>query len=441
MKTWLPYVIGLHLVLIFVELGWCNTLDNKVFEDTVMRSELRGHLAAAPDNCKGSITQRIKNINSKMRGFVFDKEKNITSIRITIDGQVTEPPGFKVGFSRANCTNSQFVMENDKEKYFQIPYGESSIVIEGQGFPIRSRCIYVIEDWKHRASSDDYQATFKGYALTPHELANSNGKTYIVHPEARQHRKRVVGGLASHPGDWPWLVSLNFLLQHNYTDKSGLPHLCGASLIYPQWLLTAAHCFVDPERLDMSDKTNWRAVLGEHVQGREDGTEQKLKLDKIVTHPNYMLEPTILYDIALVKLSRPAHMSEYVNTIRIEPNFTAPDHSHCVTAGWGDFVEGGVGSEIPHHARVQIVPTSVCADLYNSRPFFAIADSVICASTEGRDSCQGDSGGPLACFHDGHWTQVGVTSGGEGCARPQYPGVYTRVNHYYEWIKTVIEAN
>ena len=45
-----------------------------------------------------------------------------------------------------------------------------------------------------------------------------------------------------------------------------------------------------------------------------------------------LVEPTILYDIALVKLSRPAHMSEYVNT--------APDHSHCVTAGWGDLVEG-----------------------------------------------------------------------------------------------------
>ncbi|KAH3747033.1 hypothetical protein DPMN_181454 [Dreissena polymorpha] len=169
----------------------------------------------------------------------------------------------------------------------------------------------------------------------------------------------------------------------------------------------------------MSDKNNWRAVLGEHMQGREDGTEQKLTLDRIVTHPKFTLEPTMLFDIALVKLSRPAHMSEYVNT--------APDHSHCVTAGWGDLVEGGVGSEIPHHASVQIVSTSVCADLYNSLPTVAIADSVICASTKGRDSCQGDSGGPLACFHDGHWTQVGVSSGGYGCARPQYPGFYTRV--------------
>ncbi|KAH3858463.1 hypothetical protein DPMN_101086 [Dreissena polymorpha] len=47
-----------------------------------------------------------------------------------------------------------------------------------------------------------------------------------------------------------------------------------------------------------------------------------------------------LYDIALLKLSRPAHLSEYVNTICMDTNYTAPDHSHCVTAGWGDLVQG-----------------------------------------------------------------------------------------------------
>ncbi|KAH3859690.1 hypothetical protein DPMN_102510 [Dreissena polymorpha] len=48
----------------------------------------------------------------------------------------------------------------------------------------------------------------------------------------------------------------------------------------------------------------------------------------------------ILYDNALVKFSSPAHMSEFVNTICIKPNYTARDHSHCVNAGWGDLVDG-----------------------------------------------------------------------------------------------------
>ncbi|KAH3892622.1 hypothetical protein DPMN_016743, partial [Dreissena polymorpha] len=53
----------------------------------------------------------------------------------------------------------------------------------------------------------------------------------------------------------------------------------------------------------------------------------------------------------------------------------------------------------------------------------------------------GDSGGSLACFHDGHWTQVGVVSTGFRCTHPLYPGIYTLIHHFYDWIKTVIESN
>ncbi|XP_052247512.1 tryptase-like [Dreissena polymorpha] len=135
-------------------------------------------------------------------------------------------------------------------------------------------------------------------------------------------------------------------------------------------------------------------------------------------------------------------MSEYVNTICIEPNYTPPYHTHCVTAGWGALQEGAFFSpEMPHHASVQIVPTSVCADRYVPENETKSFTSAICAAAEGKDSCQGDSGGPLACFHEGHWTLVGVVSFGAGCARPEYPGVYMRVNHFYDWIQTVIETN
>ena len=48
----------------------------------------------------------------------------------------------------------------------------------------------------------------------------------------------------------------------------------------------------------------------------------------------------------------------------------------------------------------------------------------------GIDSCQGDSGGPLVC--DGKL--VGIVSFGNGCAKPGFPGVYTKVESYLEWI-------
>ena len=62
-----------------------------------------------------------------------------------------------------------------------------------------------------------------------------------------------------------------------------------------------------------------------------------------------------------------------------------------------------------------------------------IVNEEICAgyAAGGTDTCQGDSGGPM--FRRGAnnaWVQVGITSWGYGCARPNYPGVYTQVSTF-----------
>jgi secreted trypsin-like serine protease len=62
---------------------------------------------------------------------------------------------------------------------------------------------------------------------------------------------------------------------------------------------------------------------------------------------------------------------------------------------------------------------------------------MICAGFEegGRDSCQGDSGGPMFMKNEEQKIEhVGIVSWGIGCARPDYPGVYTQTSHFVDWV-------
>ncbi|GLH15203.1 Trypsin-7, partial [Gryllus bimaculatus] len=87
-------------------------------------------------------------------------------------------------------------------------------------------------------------------------------------------------------------------------------------------------------------------------------------------------------------------------------------------------------TSITGYVHVPVVSNNLCAYYYG---YGRISRRMLCAgfSQGGKDSCEGDSGGPLVAGE----VQVGVVSWGNGCAQPNYPGVYTSVASLRSWIE------
>lgn len=87
------------------------------------------------------------------------------------------------------------------------------------------------------------------------------------------------------------------------------------------------------------------------------------------------------------------------------------------------------------------VPNSKCDSVYKARHRISITNNQLCAGgLLGQDSCKGDSGGPLMYVDrtnpkTGYYYCAGVVSFGPNpCGKEGFPGVYTRVSSYTDWI-------
>ena len=108
------------------------------------------------------------------------------------------------------------------------------------------------------------------------------------------------------------------------------------------------------------------------------------------------------------------------------------DNVKALVTGWGRLKSGGQLPDILQEVNVTTMTNQQCRGKYGKS---RITDYMICAGDVGRDSCQGDSGGPLSVLgQDDRYSQIGIVSWGEGCAKPGYPGVYTRLTSLLDWV-------
>ncbi|XP_076832336.1 suppressor of tumorigenicity 14 protein homolog [Brachyhypopomus gauderio] len=235
---------------------------------------------------------------------------------------------------------------------------------------------------------------------------------------------RIVGGQTADVGEWPWQVSLHF---------QSLGHVCGASIISNKWLLSAAHCFASTDP-SYHEPYNWLTYSGMQDQDKDDSNVQMREVQNIIVHHDYN-QMTYDNDIAVLELKEPLAFSNYIHPVCLPASSHAfPAGMPCWVTGWGTLREGGQISRLLQKAEVKIINDTVCDTVTEGQ----VTSRMLCSGflTGGVDACQGDSGGPLVCLSEANvWFQCGIVSWGEGCARRNKPGVYTRLTKFRDWIR------
>ncbi|OXA42922.1 Trypsin-1 [Folsomia candida] len=156
------------------------------------------------------------------------------------------------------------------------------------------------------------------------------------------------------------------------------------------------------------DVAGLRIQIGDYdIYSNTDGPVTIRGVTKLVRHTGFSMQ--ILHnDIALLKLDSP------------------------VQFGWGGIYEGGPQPAIYKKVDLQVWDNQQCAAKYGGRAPGGITSHMVCAGSQNADACRGDSGGPLMRNTGGRWEQIGIVSWGIGCG--SYPGVYTRLDHYTDWV-------
>ncbi|XP_012785765.2 kallikrein-4-like [Ochotona princeps] len=256
----------------------------------------------------------------------------------------------------------------------------------------------------HRAAAVAFRAWLLGCVL--------HVTTGAAIPGPSGHQVLIIGGRDCRPHSQPWQAAL----------FDGKAFLCGGVLVHPQWVLSAAHCYLD----------SYTIGLGLHRLSFHEPGSQIINATFSVQHPDYN-NPTHANDLMLIKLNEPAMESDAIRTIGIASQCPVPGAA-CSVSGWGLLWQG----HFPQVLQCVTIPLMSENSCRASFPKL-YHPSMVCGGGRGiRDSCQGDSGGPLVC----NGTVQGLVSWGPTpCGQPHTPGVYTNLCLFTEWIQKTIQEN
>lgn len=232
---------------------------------------------------------------------------------------------------------------------------------------------------------------------------------------------RIVNGFAAKRSEYPFYV---FLVTKNAQRKVGW---CGGSLISDRFIVTAAHCTENAEKIAVC-LGSWKARNHTEI-GRERIVIMKRN---IFIHPKYS-KKWLMNDISLIRLDEAVQFSQNILPIRLQEACESNEDTRVVAVGNGFFSEKHRVAPILQWAPMITVSFIECAK-YNPFVVFHRNQNTICAvNIEGRTIRKGDSGGPL--IRNGRL--IGITSFVPANNELTSPHGFVNVIDYHGWISNI----
>jgi secreted trypsin-like serine protease len=256
--------------------------------------------------------------------------------------------------------------------------------------------------------------------------------------------RRIVGGQAATVGQFDYQIAW---IDKTRAGNTFQQFFCGGSLIAPNLVLTAGHCFreLDPNGdIDTSPSTV-SAVVGTI---NLDGSGEIIDVSEIYVHPNWNFNDYLNYDevdLCVVRLASNSNTGTPVTLANANQGNLENDGTQAIVSGWGVTsanTVNGQPSQVLRYVQIPLVDSTTCQASVPNGVDILITENYICAGEQNQDACFGDSGGPLVIPSAGN-TQVGVVSAGTQVTEPlcggEY-GTYSRIIPHRAWIDQCVDC-